>query len=397
MPSFFDLLQPDAPPPPPRGAFSGLPDLAAGAAGGAFSGTDLGSFAGGGLFGAFSPIVGVNLRGGPFSDQGPAGPAAGIYRAPLSAKEQALDAARAARRAPVRVGTGAGPIPADVPADYQAHIQRASAATGVEPALLSALIQNEGGFRPDAVSRAGAIGPAQLMPPTAVGVGVNPYDVGQNILGGARYLAQQLASFGGDERKALWAYNAGPGQVRAGVLPAETGPYIDRVLAQRDAYRQAAATAAATPLAAATAPGAAPAAAGGLPAQVLGTANQWLGTGYAWGGTSRAGVDCSGLVLAVFRELGVPFAGRPTAEGIRQASTPVPAGAAQPGDLIFFQNTDPALGPGQASHVGIVQEDGIMLDANDARGSVGRTTLSPWWNARVLDIRRPPQYAAGGP
>src|SRR5688572_12011857 len=57
-------------------------------------------------------------------------------------------------------------------------------------------------------SSAGAIGKMQLMPGTASDLGVDPYDVDQNISGGVRYLKQQLDSFGGDQRKAAAAYNA---------------------------------------------------------------------------------------------------------------------------------------------------------------------------------------------
>lgn len=112
-------------------------------------------------------------------------------------------------------------------------INAASRETGVSPALIRAVMMTESGGRVDAVSPAGAIGLMQLMPATAAGLGVNPRDPAQNVLGGARYLAQQLRAFGGDVPKALAAYNAGPGAVRryGGIPPyAETRTYVQRVM-----------------------------------------------------------------------------------------------------------------------------------------------------------------------
>ena len=55
----------------------------------------------------------------------------------------------------------------------------------------------------------------QLMPGTVSDLGVNnPFDVSQNIRGGAHYLADMLKQFNGDERLAAAAYNAGPQNVQ---------------------------------------------------------------------------------------------------------------------------------------------------------------------------------------
>ncbi len=105
---------------------------------------------------------------------------------------------------------------------------------GVDPKLLSAVAEVESGYNADAVSSAGAIGVMQLMPDTAASLGVkNPYDPKQNIDGGAKYLRELLDDFGGNVRKAVAAYNAGPAAVRKyhGVPPyAETQNYVSHVL-----------------------------------------------------------------------------------------------------------------------------------------------------------------------
>ena len=124
---------------------------------------------------------------------------------------------------------------------FAAEIDAAAARNGVDPALLRGLIRQESNFDPGAKSPAGAIGLCQLMPATAAGLGVtNPSDPVQNIEGGAKYLKQQLDTFGGDVTKALAAYNAGPGAVQrfGGVPPyAETQNYVQKVQAFAAAYR----------------------------------------------------------------------------------------------------------------------------------------------------------------
>lgn len=121
---------------------------------------------------------------------------------------------------------------------YQHH--PALKANGIAPhewlALFQALVRQESGFNPRAVSPKGAIGYAQLMPGTAAMLGVNPHDPAQNLDGGARYFLTQLQAFG-SPMLALAAYNAGPEAVRkyGGVPPyRETQGYVARVISERD-------------------------------------------------------------------------------------------------------------------------------------------------------------------
>lgn len=99
--------------------------------------------------------------------------------------------------------------------------------------LLQAVAQRESGMRTDAVSPAGARGLMQLMPATAAGLGVDPMDAAQAVDGAARYLREQLDTFGSLDL-ALAAYNAGPGNVRrhGGIPPfPETRAYVAGVTA----------------------------------------------------------------------------------------------------------------------------------------------------------------------
>lgn len=184
----------------------------------------------------------ATLQAGPRAATGGGDFATALQSATSSQPAAAATAAPAgaAPLAPV-APTGAGG-PLNTP--YANEIQAAAQKHGLDPALLTALIRQESNFNPSAKSPAGATGLTQLMPGTAASLGVSdPTDPVQAIEGGAKYLKQQLDAFGGDERLALAAYNAGPGAVqRFGGIPpyAETQNYVKKVLAYADEYRASA-------------------------------------------------------------------------------------------------------------------------------------------------------------
>ncbi|MCP3166969.1 lytic transglycosylase domain-containing protein [Myxococcus qinghaiensis] len=110
-------------------------------------------------------------------------------------------------------------------------IARAERRHGLPPGLLQALVLVESEGRVHRISPAGAMGPGQLMPTTAVMLGVaDPFDPEPALDGSARYLAAQLRRFR-DVRLAVAAYNAGPGSVN-GRVPrnGETEYYVPKVL-----------------------------------------------------------------------------------------------------------------------------------------------------------------------
>jgi soluble lytic murein transglycosylase-like protein len=119
---------------------------------------------------------------------------------------------------------------------FHDSVLRASSDTGVDAALLHAVITVESGYNQGAVSPKGATGLMQLLPGTAKRYGtVNLLDPGENIRAGARYLRDLLAMFDNNLELALAAYNAGENAViRHGRrLPpyAETRRYVPLVVA----------------------------------------------------------------------------------------------------------------------------------------------------------------------
>jgi cell wall-associated NlpC family hydrolase len=96
---------------------------------------------------------------------------------------------------------------------------------------------------------------------------------------------------------------------------------------------------------------------GMLGPQAVAIAKRYLGIPYVWGGsTPTGGFDCSGLVMYVYRQLGITldhYAAWQFLEGRRVSPADL-----QPGDLVFFEPKSD--GPG---HVGIYVGDGKMINA----------------------------------
>ncbi|MGZ3432906.1 MAG: NlpC/P60 family protein [Isosphaeraceae bacterium] len=96
----------------------------------------------------------------------------------------------------------------------------------------------------------------------------------------------------------------------------------------------------------------------GLREKLVATAESFIGVEYTWGGTSRPeGVDCSGLVRAVYQLNGLSLPRSMTDQ--YQAGTTVSRDRLQKGDLVFFSGS-----PGQPiSHVGIYVGENVFIHA----------------------------------
>jgi hypothetical protein len=136
-----------------------------------------------------------------------------------------------------------GPQLAGVP--YVDHIQVSAAEHGLDPALVAAIITQESGFDPNAVSPAGARGLMQIMPSTwrftcpgsPCGGAHQPpacgpdciFDPAANIRAGTRYFARVLDHFDGNTVLAFAAYNAGSASVRRYLGPDENAGSLERL------------------------------------------------------------------------------------------------------------------------------------------------------------------------
>lgn len=114
---------------------------------------------------------------------------------------------------------------------YYSMMSNIACQYGIPVGLFDAMIIRESRYQSGVFSPKNAFGLTQLMPATAAGLGVNRYNIEDNLRGGARYLREQLDRFG-QYHLALAAYNAGPGRVRNGLVPriAETQAYVEDIL-----------------------------------------------------------------------------------------------------------------------------------------------------------------------
>lgn len=144
---------------------------------------------------------------------------------------------------------------------YQNEIVTYANKNNIDPFLVAAVIKNESGFKPGAVSPVGAIGMMQIMPETgewiARQMGLSSYRVQQlydpktNIRMGCWYLSELKYEFRGNMVLQMLAYNAGRGNTHlwmsangwdyefgkiANIPYEESRGYVASVLHDRDEY-----------------------------------------------------------------------------------------------------------------------------------------------------------------
>jgi hypothetical protein len=120
-----------------------------------------------------------------------------------------------------------GPAPPDI----EALINQASSTYNIDSNIIREVMRAESNFNQNAVSPVGARGLMQLMPDTAQGLGVDPRNKQQNVMGGAKLLSQLYNQYDHDIPKMLAAYNAGPGNVNNGAWTSfsETTAYVHKI------------------------------------------------------------------------------------------------------------------------------------------------------------------------
>lgn len=108
---------------------------------------------------------------------------------------------------------------------------------------------------------------------------------------------------------------------------------------------------------------------------ILDVAYSVTGVPYVYGGTTTAGFDCSGFTSYVFAKAGISLPR--TAAGQYAASSKVSQSQAQPGDLVFFNQT------GSIDHVGIYLGNNKFIGAQSSTG-VAVAEINQYYWAKYL-------------
>jgi probable lipoprotein NlpC len=110
-------------------------------------------------------------------------------------------------------------------------------------------------------------------------------------------------------------------------------------------------------------------------------ADRWIGTPHRLGGVSRKGIDCSGLVMQMYKRLFGIRLPRTTSKQVLKGVA-VGRGQLQPGDLVFFHP------PRKARHVGIYLGGGEFVHTSSSKGVMISHMQESYWRQSFWQARR---------
>ena len=117
-------------------------------------------------------------------------------------------------------------------------IKTQSVAMGVDPAIMLSIAKTESGFRQNVTGGGGAVGVFQITPATAKRMGINPYNLDENIKGGIVYYKNMYKMFGSMEL-AVAAYNTGPDAIKYAnyKVPSRAQGFVRRIMTDYNYYK----------------------------------------------------------------------------------------------------------------------------------------------------------------
>jgi len=123
--------------------------------------------------------------------------------------------------------------------EVKQNIIKQANSMGVEPAIVLSIAKTESGFNQNAKGYGGHIGVFQLSHSTAKHLGVNPYDLDDNIKGGIMYYKNMYDKFGSMEL-AVAAYNSGPEAIRRhnNTIPKHSQGFVSRIMSDYRYYKK---------------------------------------------------------------------------------------------------------------------------------------------------------------
>jgi len=116
---------------------------------------------------------------------------------------------------------------------------------------------------------------------------------------------------------------------------------------------------------------------------LINASKSWMGCPYLYGGTSRSGVDCSGLVQQIFKEVYRINLPRSTKQQFKEGQF-VRLNSLNIADLVFFK-TNRSAG---VDHVGIYLGDDEFVHASTSRGVMISNLSEKYFKQRFAGARR---------
>lgn len=109
---------------------------------------------------------------------------------------------------------------------------------------------------------------------------------------------------------------------------------------------------------------------------------KWLGTPHRTGGNTRKGVDCSGFVAIIYREIYGKQLARSSVDILKDNCRKVNRSGLREGDLVFF-NTGKSKKK-TPNHVGIYLKDGRFIHTSTSSGVMVSSLSEPYYKQTWL-------------